>query len=59
MNRVPCKSIETIYDDEFSDVESAYIERGAIEIYPAVHKTISLSLEELKGIVAEIEALAE
>ena len=59
MKRIKCKSIETIYDDDFSDVESAYIEHGAIEIYPAVHKTISLSLEELKGIVAEIEAFTE
>ncbi len=62
--RVDCKSIETRDQDEWSDVSMAKIDPDGIEIYPAVCKTISLSLVELKAIVAEmivaeIEALTE
>lgn len=59
MNRYECRSIDTVDDCEFSDVSMVKInthEGGAsIEIYPSVCKTISLSLEELKNTVEEIE----
>ena len=57
MNRPDCKSIETTATHEDSDIESAKLEVGAIELYPAPSKTISLSLKELRGAVREIEAL--
>ncbi len=59
MRAVTCKSIITTEADEWSDVESAMITPDGIEIYPAVCKTISLDLDELKAIVAEIEALCD
>ena len=54
--QINCKSIITTDDDEFSDVSMSKISKDCVEIYPDVCKTISLSLEELEGIVAEIKA---
>ena len=61
MNRYECGSIETTDDCEFSDVSmvkiNTYKGDASVEIYPAVCKTISLSLQELKDTVKEIEML--
>ena len=62
MRQVKCKSLATtpgVYSNDESDISMAKIDPGGLEIYPAVCKTISLSLEELKAVVAEIEELAD
>lgn len=59
MRAINCTTIITTADDEWADVESAMITPEGIEIYPAVCKTISLDLQELKDIVEEIEALCD
>lgn len=59
MNQQISKSIVTVGQDEYSDVSMAKVSPVCVELYPAVCKTISLSLEELRGVVREIEYLDE
>lgn len=54
----PCKSLLTTDQDRDSDVSMAKVSPICVEIYPAACKTISLSLGELKALVAEIEDYA-
>jgi hypothetical protein len=54
----PCKSLETFPEFADSDISAAKISPICVEIYPAVSKTISISLPELKALVKEIEEYA-
>ncbi len=58
MKQIHSKAIILQEDDEFSDVSMAKINSKGLELYPAVCKTISLSLDELRAVVREIEELA-
>lgn len=53
--QINCESLLTDEQDDESDISMAKITDGCLQIYPAVTKTISLSLEELKAVVKEIE----
>lgn len=53
--QITCESLLTNEQDGVSDISMAKITDSCLELYPAVTKTISLSLDELKAIVKEIE----
>ncbi len=56
MTKVNCKSLKTTKDDAYSSVGRARIDTNGVEICPSVY-TVRIRLQELKDLVAEIEAL--